>query len=89
MQVRNLSLLVVCQLISASGSIVMVTLGGIIGSNLSNNDALATLPLSMMVVAVAATTIPATMLMRRIGRRNGFALSSFSAVIARSPMRTV
>ena len=36
----------------------------------------------MMVVAIAATTIPATMLMRRIGRRNGFALSSISAGIA-------
>lgn len=60
----------------------MVTLGGIIGSTLSSNKALATLPLSMMVVAIAATTIPATMLMRRIGRRKGFALSSVSAAMA-------
>jgi len=82
MQVRNLSLLVVCQLISTSGSIVMVMLGGIIGSNLSTNKAFATLPLSMMVVAVAATTIPATMLMRKIGRRKGFALASMSSVVA-------
>jgi predicted MFS family arabinose efflux permease len=82
MQVRNLSLLVICQLISTSGSIVMVMLGGIIGSNLSTNKAFATLPLSMMVVAVAATTIPATMLMRKIGRRKGFALASMSSVLA-------
>lgn len=60
----------------------MVTLGGIIGSTLATNKAFATLPLSMMVVAVAATTIPATMLMRRIGRRAGFALSSLSAAAA-------
>ena len=82
MQVRNLSLLVVCQLISTCGSIVMVMLGGIIGSNLSSNKAFATLPLSMMVVAIAATTIPATMLMRKIGRRKGFALASLSCVVA-------
>lgn len=82
MQVRNLLLLVTCQLISTTGSIVMVTLGGIIGSSLASNKALATLPLSMMVVAVAATTIPATMLMRKIGRRAGFALSSLSASLA-------
>jgi predicted MFS family arabinose efflux permease len=81
MQVRNLSLLVVCQLISTSGSIVMVMLGGIIGSSLTTNKAFATLPLSMMVVAVAATTIPATMLMRKIGRRKGFAVASLSSVI--------
>lgn len=82
MQVRNLSLLVICQLISTSGSIVMVTLGGIIGSNLATNKALATLPLSMMVVAVAATAIPASMLMKRIGRRKGCSLASLSAVFA-------
>ena len=59
----------------------MVMLGGIIGSSLSTNKAFATLPLSMMVVAVAATTIPATMLMRKIGRRKGFALASMSSVV--------
>ncbi len=82
MQVRNLLILVTCQLISATGSIVMVTLGGIIGSTLASNKAFATLPMSMMVVAIAVTTIPATMLMRRIGRRKGFALSSVSAALA-------
>jgi len=60
----------------------MVMLGGIIGSNLSTNKAFATLPLSMMVIAIAATTIPATMLMQKIGRRKGFALSSMSSVVA-------
>jgi len=80
MQVRNLSLLVVCQLISTSGSIVMVMLGGIIGSELAANQAFATLPLSMMVIAIAATTIPATMLMKKIGRRKGCAIASASAV---------
>jgi MFS family permease len=79
MQVRNLSILVVCQMISTTGSIVMVTLGGIIGSTLTTNKAFATLPLSMMVIAIAATTIPATMLMRRVGRRAGFALASVCA----------
>ncbi len=82
MQVRNLSILVVCQLISTSGSIVMVMLAGIIGSELASNKAFATLPLSMMVLAVAATAVPATMLMKRVGRRKGCALASISAVVA-------
>ena len=60
----------------------MVMLGGIIGSQLATNQAFATLPLSMMVVAIAATTIPAAMLMKKIGRRKGCALASMSAVIA-------
>lgn len=79
MQRRNLVILVCCQLISATGSIVFVTLGGIIGATLTNKLAWATLPISMGVVATAATTVPATMLMRRLGRSRGFAIASMSA----------
>lgn len=82
MQKGNLIILVFCQLISATGSIVVVTLGGIIGADLSSNPAWSTLPVSMMVIAVAATTIPATLLMRKIGRSRGFAIASLSSVIA-------
>lgn len=82
MQKGNLLILVACQLISATGSIVIVTLGGIIGAQLAPNPAWSTLPVSMMVVAVAATAVPATMLMRSIGRRLGFATASLSAVFA-------
>lgn len=79
---RNIIILTCCQMISATGAIVIVTLGGIIGAKLAGDPALATLPISIMVLAVAATTIPATMLMRKIGRRRGFALASISAVVA-------
>jgi MFS family permease len=78
----NILLLATCQLISATGSIVIVTLGGIIGARLASNPALATLPISIMVVTVASTTVPATMLMRAIGRRRGFMLASLSAAAA-------
>jgi Major Facilitator Superfamily len=82
MQRRNLGILVSCQLISATGSIVFVTLAGIIGATLTSDLAWSTLPVSTMVLATAATTVPATMLMRRIGRSRGFALSSLSAAAA-------
>ena len=82
MQIRNLILLVFTQLISATGSIVFVTLGGLIGTSLTSNQAWATLPLTMIVLASALTTMPAAMLMKKIGRRAGFALASCSAVIA-------
>ena len=82
MQKRNLIILVFCQLISATGSIVFVTLGPLIGANLAKNQAWSTLPVSLMVVSVAATTVPAAMLMRRIGRRFGFAAASVSAIVA-------
>lgn len=82
MQARNLIILVFSQLISATGSIVFVTLGGIIGATLADNRAWATVPLSMVVVATAASTIPATLLMRRLGRGRGFAIASVTAALA-------
>lgn len=79
---RNLIILISCQLISATGSIVFVTLGGIIGATLTTRLAWATLPVSVAVLATAATTVPATLLMRAIGRSRGFALASLSAALA-------
>ena len=68
MSKRNLAILVVCQLISGSGSIVLVSLGGIIGSRLADNPAWSTLPVSLMVISVALTTVPAAMLMRWLNK---------------------
>jgi len=82
MIVRNLIILFLCQLISATGALVIIMLGGIIGASLTENQALATLPVSIMVVTTALTAIPATMLMRRIGRKAASLLSSLTAVAA-------
>ncbi len=82
MQKRNLIILVTCQLISATGSIVFVTLAGIIGATLTNEPAWATVPVSAMILSVAATTVPASLLMRRVGRRHGFSMASLSAMLA-------
>ena len=79
---RNILTLIFCQLISSTGAFVVVTLGGVIGSSLAENQAFATLPVTLMVVATALTTIPATMIMRRIGRKAGSAIASLSAAVA-------
>ncbi|MFK8014123.1 MAG: MFS transporter [Gammaproteobacteria bacterium] len=76
---RNLIVLMSCQLVGALGSIILVTLGGIVGRELAANPALATLPLSAMVVCVALTTVPAALLMARIGRRRAFIASALVA----------
>jgi MFS family permease len=81
MQARNLIILVACQMISATATISLVTLGGIIGSTMTDNRAFVTLPLSLMIVAGAVTAIPATMLMHRIGRRYGFVMAACCAAL--------
>ena len=70
----NLLILVVCQLVSVSGSVLIVTLGGIVGAELSGRASLATLPMALMVVGTAVGTLPAAWMMQRLGRRNAFVI---------------
>jgi len=73
---RNLVVLFLAQLAFGTGSVVIVTLGGIVGTELAASKALATLPVSLFVIGTALATIPAALLMQRIGRKLGFAASA-------------
>lgn len=79
---RNVTILFTAQMVFVAGSILMVTLGGIIGSTLAPDPKLATLPLSLVVLGTAASTIPATLLMQRIGRRLGYTCAALVACLA-------
>jgi len=75
---RNVLLLALAQALMLMMSVnsLMVTSAAIIGSHLASNKALATLPLALQFVAVMLTTIPASMLMGKIGRKLGFLLAT-------------
>ena len=76
--------LVLAQAAMMSVNSLMVTSAAIIGSRLADNPALASLPLALQFVAVTATTIPASMLMRVFGRRAGFLLASVIGICGAS-----
>jgi len=69
---RNAVLLGICQAIYGSGAFVMITTGGLVGYDLASDKGLATLPISAYVVGTACATFPASMYMRRVGRKWGF-----------------
>lgn len=71
---RNLVLLFTAQVIFVSGTVVLVTIGGIVGHNFAPSPAFATLPVALMVVGTALATIPAALTMQAWGRRWGFLL---------------
>jgi MFS family permease len=73
---RSIAQLAVAQALTLSVSSLMVTSAAIIGSHLAHNPGWATLPLALQFVAITATTIPASLLMRAVGRRAGFLLAS-------------
>lgn len=81
---RSIAQLVVAQAITMSVTSLMVTSAAIIGSQLADNPAWATLPLALQFVAITATTIPASLLMRRIGRRAGFLVASVIGIAGAS-----
>jgi MFS family permease len=68
--------LAVCQALYTSSVSIDLTLTGLVGYNLADDKALATLPFSLITVAAALTTILASFLMARIGRRAGFLLGA-------------
>ena len=83
---RNLLVLFVCQIIFVSATVLLVTVGGLVGTELAPVSSLATLPVAIMVVGTAIATIPAAITMRKVGRQVGFMLAT---VIAASGAWTV
>jgi MFS family permease len=55
---------------------MVMTLSGLVGLQLATDKSLATLPIALMMVAAAATMIPASLLMQRLGRKAGFLLGT-------------
>lgn len=73
---RNVPLLAICQALMLSSTSLIVTTAALVGFALAENKSWATLPLAAQFIATMCTTIPAALLMDRIGRRQGFMLAS-------------
>lgn len=76
---KNIYLLSVSQIIGMSATTLVLLIGGLIGADLAPYQALATLPITLTFVGLALATIPATILMKKIGRKKSFI---FSAIIS-------
>lgn len=73
---RNVALLTASQALALSAVVLSLTLAGILGATLAPDKGLATLPIAAMVVGTAIASIPASMLMRWLGRRAGFLIGA-------------
>ena len=71
-QHRNVLVLSGCQATLQTGGVTLVLITGLAGVALAPNTAFATVPLTCYVIGSALTTVPASMLMKSIGRRAGF-----------------
>ena len=75
---RNAVVLAVAQALAGGNNTVIVATGGIAGAMLAPDPALATLPISLMVLGMWIGTLPVGMLAKAFGRR--FALQIGSAI---------
>ena len=73
---RNALVLAGAQALGGANPAIIVSLGGIVGAQLVSDQAFATVPVSLLQLGIAAGVIPAAMVMRRLGRRNGYLIGA-------------
>lgn len=78
---RDVLLLAVCQALLATGNAVVITTSALAGQILAP-EGLATIPLFLQFLAIMVATLPASLLMKRIGRQAGFAVGACFAIAA-------
>lgn len=79
---RNLLILIVCQALAFSAAPIVIIVGGFVGTKLAPSPLWATAPIAAMTVGVALFSIPASFIMKRIGRRLGFLVAALTAALA-------
>jgi len=73
---RNIPLLAACQALMMSANAMLVTTSALVGYALATNNAYATLPYALQLVATMLTSVPAALIMKKTGRRLGFMLAT-------------
>jgi MFS family permease len=69
---RTVLLLALCQALAMTGQSILGTTAAIVGNLLAADKALSTLPVAVQMTGTMLATVPAALLMARIGRRGGF-----------------
>jgi MFS family permease len=79
---RNVAVLAACQALLLTGNAILVALSPLVGYELAADKAYATLPITSYVVATALSTVPASLWMKRVGRRAGFMTGAALGILA-------
>ena len=79
---RNLGLLIAAQSLGGASPPIIISLGGLVGQQLSNNPSAATLPVSLYQLALALCTLPAAWLMHRMGRRFTYMIGALMGAVS-------
>ena len=78
---RNIALLSTCQALLFTNNVTLIAINGLAGYVLAPSKVMATLPVSAQIIGSALATVPASLLMQKIGRRAGFQVGSLCGVV--------
>jgi MFS family permease len=78
---RNVLLLASAQALALAANSTVFTISVLAGQALAPAPSLATLPMTSVVVGAALVTLPASLLMKRLGRRAGFLLGAIAGLV--------
>jgi len=78
---RNIPILALCQALFMSGTSLMVATTALVGYALADDKIYASLPFTLQLVATMLTSIPAGMLMNKIGRKKTFLFATVLAML--------
>ncbi|MGH1461538.1 MAG: MFS transporter [Neptuniibacter sp.] len=73
---KNVLLLSGCQALLTTGNVLLVSVVALIGQGLTTNPSLTTFPVATQFVGLMMATIPASLIMKAVGRKNGFYLGN-------------
>ena len=78
---RNVGLLAACQAMLFTNNSTLIAINGLAGLALSPFTSLSTLPITCWVLGGAMATMPASLHMKRVGRRNGLISGTFWGIV--------
>lgn len=79
---RDVWLLSACQALLLTNAVTLIAVSALAGQLLASNKALATLPATFYVLGSWASTVPASLWMKRVGRRSGFLTGAGFGLVA-------
>ncbi|HMR17854.1 MAG TPA: MFS transporter [Sphingobacterium sp.] len=75
-------LLFISQALFQTGTILVMTLSGMVGLKLAPEESLSTLPIAMISVGTATMMIPASFIIKKIGQRKSFMTGTIFGILA-------
>jgi MFS family permease len=81
---RNVWLLSLCQALLMTGNILLVSVIGLIGQEIAPSQGMITLPVALQFLGLMCATIPASLIMGKLGRKLGFSIGNIVGIIGAS-----